>query len=75
MKKKTVKDDEGYLITKEEPAWESFSESEPEVVAKKQQQMPTSSAASSSAGQKGGKKAAGGASQGRGSIMSFFGKR
>ncbi|KUL83600.1 hypothetical protein ZTR_11288 [Talaromyces verruculosus] len=35
MKKKTVKDDEGYLVTVEEPAWESFSEDEPAPPPKK----------------------------------------
>ncbi|KAJ5479711.1 hypothetical protein N7530_005220 [Penicillium desertorum] len=29
MKKKTVKDEEGYLVTREEATWESFSEDEP----------------------------------------------
>lgn len=30
IKKRTMKDEEGYLVTKEEAVWESFSESEPE---------------------------------------------
>lgn len=33
MKKRTTKDEDGYLVTKEEPVWESFSEDEPEPVA------------------------------------------
>lgn len=59
MKKKTVKDDEGYLVTVEEPAWESFSEDEAPPPKKK----PAVSAP------KGKPKA------GQGSIMSFFGKK
>ncbi|EXJ55889.1 hypothetical protein A1O7_08820 [Cladophialophora yegresii CBS 114405] len=30
MKKRTTKDEDGYLVTKEEAVWESFSEDEPE---------------------------------------------
>lgn len=71
MKKKTTKDEDGYLVTKEEPAWESFSESEREAPAKRVQ-MPASS---STASQKGGKKGAAAGKQGQGSIMSFFGKK
>ncbi|PKY05591.1 hypothetical protein P168DRAFT_325934 [Aspergillus campestris IBT 28561] len=62
MKKKTVKDDEGYLVTVEEPSWESFSEDEPEPPKKK----PAVSAPRGKAG---------GAKPGQGSIMSFFGKK
>ncbi len=64
MKRKTMKDEEGYLVTKEEPAWESFSEAEPEPKAKPKP-------AASQASQK-GKKAA---PKGQGSIMSFFAKK
>ena len=63
MKKRTMKDEHGYLVTKEEPAWESFSEDEPE--AKKMKTMPSVSV-------KGAKKGAKGA---QGNIMSFFGKK
>ncbi|CAL3962730.1 unnamed protein product [Diplocarpon coronariae] len=64
MKKKTVKDDEGYLVTKEEPVWESFSEDEP--VEKPKPKMQASSTTKV-------KKPA--AKAGQGNIMSFFGKK
>ncbi|KAM5444188.1 CDC27 protein [Microsporum ferrugineum] len=63
MKKKVSKDAEGYLVTKEEPVWESFSEDEPE--PPKRKLLPSSSAKST----KGGSKSS------QGSIMSFFGKK
>ena len=87
MKKKTIKDEEGYLgkstsslllrmrkvidtkyqVTKEEPAWESFSEDDPAPsLAKKS--GPASSAASSKVKQEAKK-------PGQGNITSFFGKR
>lgn len=66
MKKKTIKDDEGYLVTKEEPAWESFSEDEPP----QRQKTPTSTATSSM-----GKGKKSGGKPGQGNIMSFFGKK
>lgn len=86
MKRKTIKDEEGYLglypssngygklnanllspiVTKEEPAWESFSEDEPA----SKERTPASTAASSMAK---GKKAGG--KPGQGNIMSFFGKK
>ncbi|KAJ5585024.1 uncharacterized protein N7459_004824 [Penicillium hispanicum] len=60
MKKRTVKDEEGYLVTREEPTWESFSEDEPAPAKKKPAvNVPRG---------KGGK-------PGQGSIMSFFGKK
>ncbi|OBT59212.1 hypothetical protein VE04_00332 [Pseudogymnoascus sp. 24MN13] len=65
VKKVTTKDEEGYLVTKEEPGWESFSEDEPVVKAK-------SSVPSSSSGPK-GKKPAG--KPGQGNIMAFFAKK
>ncbi|RJE18611.1 hypothetical protein PHISCL_09056 [Aspergillus sclerotialis] len=64
MKKKMVKDDEGYLVTVEEPTWESFSEDEPEPPKKK----PAVSGGSNTS-----KKSAGKA--GQGNIMSFFSKK
>ncbi|CAO1601614.1 CDC27 protein [Xanthoria calcicola] len=64
MKKKTIKDEEGYLVTKEEPGWESFSEDEP---APKEASVSTVPSTSK------GKKAAG--KPGQGNIMSFFGKK
>ncbi|KAI9724120.1 MAG: hypothetical protein M1812_000839 [Candelaria pacifica] len=66
MKKKTVKDDEGYLVTREEPGWESFSEEEPKP-QKPKTPAPTSSA-SSKAKKSGGK-------PGQGNLMSFFSKK
>ncbi|GAB7356633.1 hypothetical protein MBLNU459_g7353t1 [Dothideomycetes sp. NU459] len=65
MKKKTVKDEEGYLVTREEAAWESFSEDEP--AAKKPKLTAPPPAAPK--GKKGGTK------PGQGSIMSFFSKK
>ena len=89
MKKKTIKDDEGYLgtygndpqnrmhmsmklrrsaaVTKEEPAWESFSEDEP---PPPKERTPASTAASSTA-----KSKKGAGKPGQGNIMSFFGKK
>jgi DNA polymerase delta subunit 3 len=69
MKKKTTKDAEGYLVTKEEMAWESFSESDKETNAKKTKVAVKPAVAES----KGGKKAP--AKKGQGNIMSFFGKK
>ena len=62
MKKKVVQDEEGFLVTTEEPAWESFSEEEPEPKKVKIQQP--------SAAPKGKKSV----KQGQGNIMSFFKK-
>ncbi|MCJ1394909.1 hypothetical protein MMC18_007789 [Xylographa bjoerkii] len=69
IKKKTIKDEEGYLVTKEEAAWESFSEDEPAPAPKAK--IPTSTASSSAAGKS--KKTGG--KPGQGNIMSFFGKK
>ncbi|RDW80828.1 hypothetical protein BP5796_05526 [Coleophoma crateriformis] len=65
IKKKTIKDDEGYLVTKEEAVWESFSEDE--AVALKTKGSNAASTALKP------KKVA--AKTGQGSIMSFFGKK
>ena len=73
MKKRTMKDEDGYLVTKEEEAWESFSESDTEKEKQKafagfQKKAPPPSkkaAAPASSGAAGGKK----------NIMSFFGKK
>ncbi|KAB8077039.1 hypothetical protein BDV29DRAFT_168990 [Aspergillus leporis] len=62
MKKKVVKDSEGYLVTVEEPTWESFSEDEPAPPPKKK---PAVSATKSKPTGK----------IGQGNIMSFFGKK
>ncbi|KAH0290128.1 hypothetical protein M436DRAFT_50370 [Aureobasidium namibiae CBS 147.97] len=63
MKKKTVQDEEGYLVTREEAAWESFSEEEPAPKKAKVSVAPTTAKA---------KKAA---PKGQGNIMSFFSKK
>ncbi|EXJ63348.1 uncharacterized protein A1O5_11669 [Cladophialophora psammophila CBS 110553] len=86
MRKRTTKED-GYLVTREEAVWESFSEDEPEPpprAAKKE--APKSSApkthsqgsSSSQAQNHAGKAGPGGKKKGpggRGNIMSFFGKK
>ncbi|CAG8128988.1 unnamed protein product [Penicillium olsonii] len=61
MKKTTVKDEEGFLVTREEPTWETFSEDEP--APKK----PAVNVPKSKPGKAQG--------QGQGNIMSFFGKK
>lgn len=52
-------------MTKEEPAWESFSEDEP---APKKIKVPSAAGMNKPASKKGGK-------PGQGNIMSFFGKK
>ncbi|CAI6332531.1 unnamed protein product [Periconia digitata] len=64
-KRKKVKDADGYLVTKEESVWESFSEDEKPPEPKKPKPAAFSTA-------KGGKK--GGVAKGQGSIASFFKK-
>ncbi|KAL4733264.1 DNA polymerase subunit Cdc27 [Aspergillus similis] len=63
MKKAVKKDSEGYLVTVEEPSWESFSEDEPAPPPPKKK--PGVSAP----------KGKPGAKAGQGNIMSFFGKK
>ncbi|KAL4871133.1 hypothetical protein BDV12DRAFT_164826 [Aspergillus spectabilis] len=63
MKKAVKKDSEGYLVTVEEPSWESFSEDEPAPPPPKKK--PAINAP----------KAKPGAKAGQGNIMSFFGKK
>ncbi|OBT61679.1 hypothetical protein VE03_08409 [Pseudogymnoascus sp. 23342-1-I1] len=65
MKKITTKDEEGYLVTKEEPSWESFSEDEP--VTKAKVSIPSSSSGPKT------KKPVG--KPGQGNIMAFFAKK
>ncbi len=55
-------------VTREEPAWESFSEDEP---VRSKSTAPSSQPPSSDKPKKG----AGKAGQGQGNIMSFFGRR
>ena len=62
LKKRTVKDEEGYLVTKEEQVWESFSEDEPEQ-KKAKSAFPAA------------KKKAPAGKPGQGNIMSFFSKK
>lgn len=71
MKKRTMKDEDGYLVTKEEPVWESFSESEKEDTKPVKAAFPKSqpSQTQKSAAGKGTQK------KGKADIMSFFGKK
>ena len=80
MRKKTTKDEDGYLVTKEEASWESFSESDHDERVKK----PVASSESNAFGKMQGtsqKSAASGKTSGgagkkaKGDIMSFFGKK
>lgn len=76
IKKKTTKDEDGYLVTKEEAVWESFSEDEPEP-KKARPSFPASSAKGSSQNKSISSKSSGktaNASKG-GGIMNFFGKK
>ncbi|KAI9745581.1 MAG: hypothetical protein M1818_001115 [Claussenomyces sp. TS43310] len=66
MKRKTTQDEEGYLVTREEPAWESFSEDEPAMPKCK---APGSSIPASMGNLKRG------TGKGQGNIMSFFAKK
>ncbi|KAL3474002.1 DNA polymerase subunit Cdc27 [Aspergillus californicus] len=63
MKKAVKKDAEGYLVTVEEPSWESFSEDEPAPPPPKKKPVV------------GAPKGKAGAKAGQGNIMSFFGKK
>ena len=76
LKKKTTKDAEGYLVTREEPVWESFSEDEP---PPKKAKLPPVSASIAAKVKKSGAAAAGGGAAagkvGQGNIMSFFAKK
>ncbi|KAF9766586.1 hypothetical protein IL306_000994 [Fusarium sp. DS 682] len=68
MKKKRILDDQGYMVTIQEPGWESFSEDEAPPPAKKAAPTPTPSSSSGSKGKKP-------APKGQGNIMSFFSKK
>ena len=74
MKKRTTKDEDGYLVTKEEAVWESFSEDEPEPKPKPAPppMKPAPAKAQSQPKAGGGKSAA---KKAGGNIMSFFGKK
>ncbi|KAK2034547.1 hypothetical protein LX32DRAFT_634368 [Colletotrichum zoysiae] len=69
MKKKQIMDDQGYLVTIQEPDWEEFSEDEapPPPSKAKSSSVPSSGSQPSK-----GKKAA---PKGQGNIMSFFAKK
>ncbi|KAF4976427.1 hypothetical protein FZEAL_6907 [Fusarium zealandicum] len=67
MKKKRILDDQGYMVTIQEPGWESFSEDEAPPPAKKPAPTPTPSSSGSKAKKAGPK--------GQGNIMSFFSKK
>ncbi|POR32349.1 Uncharacterized protein TPAR_07451 [Tolypocladium paradoxum] len=69
MKKKRILDDQGYMVTIQEPGWESFSEDDASQPPAKKA-TPTSTPSSS--GPK-AKRAAG--KTGQGNIMSFFSKK
>ncbi|KAJ4512030.1 CDC27 protein [Exophiala dermatitidis] len=85
MKKRTTKDEDGYLVTKEEAVWESFSEEEePEPMPAAKKPMPTPTPRSSlptGSGKSQSQKGAGAGAGGKpgpkkgGTIMSFFGKK
>ncbi|TFA97480.1 DNA polymerase delta subunit 3 [Trichoderma ghanense] len=71
MKKKRILDDQGYMVTIQEAAWESFSEDEaPAPAAAKATPTPTPASSAQKA-----KKAAAGKGGSQGSIMSFFSKK
>lgn len=63
MKEVQMKDDEGYLVTKQEAAWESYSEDE------KVKPEPVKVEKKAPAGKKGAP------AKGQGNLMSFFGKK
>ncbi|KAK7431389.1 CDC27 protein [Neonectria magnoliae] len=80
MKKKRILDDQGYMVTIQEPGWESFSEDEAPPPAKKQaltqtQTQSSTSTPSSSAGKAKKPAAKGPGGKGQGNIMSFFSKK
>ena len=71
MKKKHFKDAEGYMVTKEEAVWESFSEDEepPKPALKKPAVAPSSAKSTKETGKKSSGK------PGQGNLMSFFSKK
>lgn len=79
MKKKTMKDDEGFLVTREEEAFESFSEDEPELKPQaKKPAFPVKSSAPANSQSQAQKSSAPKGNAGGGKkkdIMSFFGKK
>ncbi len=78
MKKRTGRDEDGYLVTKEEAVWESFSEDEPEPAPAKKEFPKSSFGGGKTQSQSQGKSSAGTKKKGPGgggNIMSFFGKK
>lgn len=87
MKKRTTKDEDGYLVTREEPVWESFSEDEPAPRPSKPNPITGSSSSKApvkgvlkredSGGKEKEKKGLSGAAgkKGGGNIMNFFSKK
>ena len=77
MKKRTTKDEEGYLVTKEEAVWESFSESEPEQKpTKAKPSVPANSGqARSKISNTPSASAPAAKAKGKPDIMKFFGKK
>ncbi|PHH60835.1 hypothetical protein CDD81_1132 [Ophiocordyceps australis] len=67
MRKKRIQDDQGYLVTIQEPGWESFSEDDVQPMPKKT--LPTPSTTTDSKTKKAPAK------RGQGNIMSFFTKK
>ncbi|KAF7560234.1 hypothetical protein G7046_g3904 [Stylonectria norvegica] len=83
MKKNRILDDQGYMVTIQEPGWESFSEDEAPPPAKKQTPAPIASStaakpkkSAAKASQAKGSQAKGSQAKGsQGNIMSFFSKK
>ncbi|KAK3390860.1 DNA polymerase subunit Cdc27 [Podospora didyma] len=72
MKKKQIMDDQGYLVTIQEPGWESFSEDEPAPPPPPKAKAASSGHSGPALASKGKKNAPKGS---QGSIMSFFSKK
>lgn len=74
VRKKQYTDEDGMMVTRSEPVWESFSEEEPAPVPKlrRQESQPSSSAGTAKGKVKGGAKAGPGP---KGKINSFFSKK
>jgi hypothetical protein len=79
MKKRTTKDEDGYLVTKEEAVWESYSEDDmpkepPRATPLPKKTVTTNGKGASQAG-KGAASKSSGPPKKAGNIMSFFGKK
>jgi DNA polymerase delta subunit 3 len=71
LRKTTKRDEKGYLVTKNEYVYESFSEDEESDVPKVKKQVPTKAPTSAAGDKKKGKANA----AGQKNLMSFFGKK